>query len=60
MACRTCEYCGAVTTEQRRHRCHECLLLVCDACWREDGKCCVACFTLVERKLEEAREADVL
>ncbi len=54
MACRTCEYCGAVTTEKKRDRCPECLLLVCGGCWREEDKCCNACFTLAERKLRSA------
>lgn len=53
MACRTCEYCGATTTEKKRDRCPVCLLLVCGGCWREEDKCCVACFTLAERKLAE-------
>ena len=52
--CRTCEYCGAVTTAQRRHRCSICLLLVCPGCYREDDKSCVACFTLLDRKLAES------
>ena len=56
MVCRTCEYCGAVTTERKRERCPECRLLVCRACWREDVKCCDACFTLADRKLRTVEE----
>ena len=58
MACRTCDYCGSVTTDLRRRRCPECRLLVCDPCWHEEGKCCVACFTLMDRMLAVQRALD--
>lgn len=56
--CRTCEYCGATTTEKKRDRCPVCRLLVCGGCWDENGKCCVACITLAGRMLAVVEELD--
>jgi len=55
-ACRTCDYCGGFVIAQVRKRCPECRLLVCCDCWDDELKCCVACVTLLDRKLRVHEE----